>query len=114
MIRLLIALLIGFLIGWGVLLKAEVDFTFQYLIILLALFEALSYGWLKWRDQAMDAKLRPVASVVAVHFIIAIIFGILIFEIGNAIGENLKVVAATPIAIVLLLNLYKIASKDEK
>ncbi len=114
MILLLIALLAGFLIGWGLLLKVDVGFTIQYLIVLLALLEALSIGWSKWRNQALEAKPKVPSAIVIKHFLIAIIYGFIILGIGNTMGKNLEMLATLPIATVLLVNLYKIVSDEQK
>ena len=114
MIQVAIALIVGFLIGWAALLHREVLFTAKSAVVLLALMEALSFGWLKWRRQVLEAAPKPVNIPVLLHFIVGSVFGVIVLEFGESIGEDLRLVATVPIAIVLLINLYKIASNDEK
>ncbi len=112
MIQVAIALLVGFLLGWFVLLHRGIVFTAHAAVVLLALLEALSFGWLKWRKQALEAAPKSISKSVILHFIAGCIFGIIILEFGEAIGEDLRLVATIPIAAVFLLNLYKIVSDD--
>jgi len=114
MIRLAIALLVGFLIGWLLLFKKPVPFTMSSAVILLALLEALSYGWLVLRKQALEAQPRPVNKLVFWHFVVGCAFGLIILRFGESIGQDLSLPATIPIATFSLLNLYKIVSDREK
>ena len=112
MIQIAISLLVGFLLGWLFLLHRGIVFTATAAVVLLALLEALTYGWIKWRKQALEAAPKPLNATVALHFLVGCIFGIIVLEFGQAIGEDLRLVAIIPIAMVFLLNLYKIVSDD--
>lgn len=112
MIQVAIALLVGFLFGWFILLYIGIAFKALHAVVLLALLEALSFGWLKWRKQSLEAAPKSISKPVILHFIAGCIFGIIILEFGEAIGEDLRLAAIIPIAAVFLLNLYKIVSDD--
>jgi FtsH-binding integral membrane protein len=114
MIQLAVALLVGFIAGWLLLLNRQVPFAAQSAVVLLALMEALSFGWLYWRKQLMEPKRKSVNAPVFWHFVVGCLFGLIVLRFGDSIGEDLRLVATIPIATVFLLNLYKIASNGEK
>ena len=114
MIQVAIALLAGFVIGWLILLHREVVFSAGAAVVLLALLEALSYGWLTWSKQVVDATPKSLTKPVILHFLAGCIFGLIILEFGVSIGEDLRLVATIPIATVFLLNLYKVVSENGK
>ena len=111
MIRLAIALLVGFLIGWLLLFKKPIPFTMNSAVILLALLETLSYGWLVWRKQALEAQLRPLNKLMFWHFVVGCAFGLIVLSFGESISQDLSLPATIPIATFFLLNLYKIVSE---
>lgn len=114
MIQIAIALLVGFISGWLIFLHREIPFSAGAAVILLALLEALSYGWLAWSKQALEAAPKSLTKPVIAHFLAGCIFGLIILEFGISIGEDLRLVATIPIAIVFLLNLYKVVSDNGK
>ena len=114
MIQLAIALLVGFLIGWLIFLKKDVSFSASAAVVLLAFLESLSYGWLLWRKQLLEAKPQALNPILIWRSVVATVFGIVIISFGESIGKDLSLVAVIPIASFFLLNLYKIVSKLEK
>ena len=114
MIRVAIALLMGFLIGWLLLMRRSIPFTMGSAVILLALLETLSYGWLIWRKHALEAQLRPVNKLMFWHFVVGGAFGLIILSFGHSINVDLSLPATIPIATFFLSNLYKIVSEREK
>ena len=114
MIQLAMALLVGFLVGWLFLLRKDISFNANAAVIMFAFLETISYGWLMLRKQRLEAEPRPINTVLFWRFIAAAIYGIVVLAFGDAIDEDLKLVALLPIASVFLVNLYKIVSNREK
>ena len=114
MIRLAVALLVGFLLGWLLLFNKPIPFTMNSAVILLALLEALSYGWLLWRKPALEAQPKPINKLMFWHFVVGCAFGLIILSFGQSINVDLSLPATVPIATFFLLNLYKIVSEREK
>ena len=80
MIQVAIALLVGFIIGWLIFLHREVAFSAGAAVVLLALLEALTYGWLMWSKQAVEAAPRSLTKPVIAHFLAGCIFGLIVLD----------------------------------
>ena len=114
MIQIAMALLVGFLLGWLFLLRRDISFNTSAAVIMFALLESISYGWLMLRKQRLEAEPRPINTTLIWRFVVASAYGLVVLAYGDAINEDLKLVALLPIASVFLVNLYKIVSNSGK